>query len=68
MLAITYDGHPVKIVRVWPIRSFIGEPLLTIRSLQTNKEWEVWEFELKGDCDVIKRNIENLENCQEVRN
>jgi hypothetical protein len=65
--AITYNGHPVQIVQVWPTRNVTGEPLLTIRSLNTDREWEVWEFELKGDYRVIKKDVEKVERRRALR-
>ena len=58
---ITYNGHPVQIMRVWPTRNVIGEPLLRVRSLKTDREWEVWGYELTGDESVINRNVEQIE-------
>jgi len=60
---ITYNGHPVEIVQVWPTRNVIGEPLLAIRSLETGWEWEVWEYELRGDYRGIKEGINRAERA-----
>lgn len=61
MSLITFNGHPVQILRVWASRNVTGEPLLTVRSLETHAKWEVWGFELKGDYNVIKESIEEIE-------
>ena len=58
---ILYDGHPVEIVQVWPARNVTGEPLLTVRSLDTDWEWEVWEYELRGDYRLIKKSVHRAE-------
>ncbi len=62
---ITYNGHPVQIVRVWPARNVIEQPLLTVRSLKTDREWVVWGYELKGDHNVIKLGVERAERRRE---
>jgi hypothetical protein len=44
---ISYSGHPVRIVQVWPGKNVMGEKLFTVRSLSTDQEWDVWDFELR---------------------
>lgn len=61
MPAITYNDHPVQIVRVWPTRNVLEEPLLTVRSLKTGRKWEAWQCELKGDYNLIRQDIEKVE-------